>query len=83
MGLVQMLEAWKGKPVEQLLREEYVVARRSIHDIAKDWHVSSGTLHAWITRYGMERLGTSLSQNLCGLEMERIAQTKGEPNESD
>lgn len=83
MGLKQMLEAWKGQPVEQLLREEYLVARRSIHDIARDWHVSSGTIHSWIIQYGLDKGATSLSHNLSGIEMKRIAEMKGEQHEPE
>lgn len=83
MGLKQMLEAWKGRPVEALLREEYLVARRSIHDIARDWHVSSGTIHSWIVQYELDKMATSLSHNLSGIEMKRIAEMKGAQNEPE
>ena len=83
MGLKQIIESWKGKPVETLLREEYLVARRSIHDIANEWHVSSGTVHSWIIQYGLDKGATSLSHNLSGKEMEIIAAMKGANHESE
>jgi predicted transcriptional regulator len=55
MALKEVLEAWKEKPLSDLLRELYVDKDMSIHTIARELHISSGMVHKYLAEYGITK----------------------------
>jgi hypothetical protein len=55
MGLKEVLEAWKGVPLEELLRELYIDKDMNIADVAKELRISTGCVHGYLVKYGIKK----------------------------
>ena len=55
MSLKKVIEAWKGKPIEELLYELYVEQNLSMPEIAKQLCISTGIVCRWLSEYGIAK----------------------------
>ena len=78
MSVKDVVEAWKGMPVEELLRSEYIDKDKSIPEIAKELHLSVGTIYNWITSYGLHKFNKPWTSKLTKGEIKEILNMKGE-----
>lgn len=78
MGVKAVLEAWKGMPIEELLRSEYIEKDKSIQEVAQELHVSVGTIYNWITSYGLHKFNKPWTSKLTKSEIQEILNMKGE-----
>lgn len=53
MGLKEVIEEWKQKPIRELLREMYIDKNMSQHEIARELHIDQGNLSRWLASYGI------------------------------
>ena len=53
MSIKMVLEAWKGKPLDVLLRELYVDQNMNMKEVADSLHISVGMVHKYLTEYGI------------------------------
>ena len=44
MGLVEVIEAWKEEPIEDILKRMYIQKDMTIREIAEELHISIGTV---------------------------------------
>lgn len=51
MALIQVIEAWKGKPLEELLKELYLDKDMSMKEIANELCISIGVVHRYLTKF--------------------------------
>lgn len=54
MALVDVLEAWKGKQIQEILKE-YIHKNYTIKEIATDLKISEGTVHRWLSDYNITK----------------------------
>ena len=55
MGLKELIEAWKGEDVKELLLRLYIDQDLSIRDVAKELKISSSIVHKWLKDYGISK----------------------------
>lgn len=55
MGLTQVIEAWKSKPIEEILREMYIDKNMTILDISKELHISVGAVHKYLSKFHISK----------------------------
>lgn len=53
MGIQEIIEAWKGETLEELLRDMYIEKDMSIRDISKELFISVGMVHAYLHKFSI------------------------------
>ena len=53
MGLKEVIEAWKGIPIRELLRQMYVDQNMNQQEIAEELHIAQPTVSMWLEEYGI------------------------------
>lgn len=55
MALKNVIEAWKEKPVKELLEELYIEKNYTMPQIAEELHISVGIVCTWLAEYGITK----------------------------
>ena len=55
MSLKAVIEKWRGKDVESLLRDMYITQNMSMDEISKELSISIGIVHRWLNEYGISK----------------------------
>lgn len=76
MSIKTMLEAWKGKSVEDILREEYIDNDKPMKQIARELHLGLGTVYKWVTEYGLHKFNEPWTTGLYKEEIREIIKMK-------
>lgn len=53
MGLKEVIEAWQGVPIKELLRRMYIDENKSQAQIANELHISQQNVSIWMEKYGI------------------------------
>lgn len=64
MSLKKVLELWKGRPVEELLLDLYIKQDLSIPQVAEELNISVGSVHKWLSDYGISKQNELYEKNL-------------------
>lgn len=78
MSIRAMLEEWKGKSAEEILREEYIDNNKSVRQVAADLHLGIGTVFNWLTEFGLHKFNEPWTNKLSKEEINEIIKLKGE-----
>jgi uncharacterized protein YjcR len=52
-GRKKLIEELYKKPFREIMRECYIENQMTYHEMAKKFHVSTGTIHNWLTEAGI------------------------------
>lgn len=55
MGIIDIIEDWKGKPIREVILELYIDRDLSMRGVAKELHLSLGQVHKLIKELGIAK----------------------------
>lgn len=55
MALKEVLEAWRGEKLDEMLRKMYIDEDMSIREIGKELKISFGVVHKYLHEYGISK----------------------------
>ena len=72
MSNKKLIEKLYNKPLDEILRQMYVIEGLSMRDIAKELCVSHNTIRNWVEEYKFHRHKPAWNKGLNKEEMKRI-----------
>ena len=55
MGIVEIIEDWKGKPIRNVILDLYIDRDLTIRGVAEELHLSVGQVHKLIKELGITK----------------------------
>lgn len=55
MGLEEIIEDWKGKPIREVILDLYIDKNMTMRGVAKELHLSVGQVYNLCKKYGISK----------------------------